>query len=634
MEEFVEQNLILQLKSLFLDLLGTNKETVSYDLLLEGMLDQVHSLTKAEQTIFYRYEELKNGFLAEAAVRRSGAPAFNPELRAFSAAGYSEDRLTNRRPAQFPGFEEYDLVLLLAHKEEILGIIALSEGSEGEFHSLTDRLLKDIAYECSMFLTKIKNLTKIIAEEKRYKQLYRVTEKFHSTMNMDDVLGEIISSLQEAYPVFTYYLMLSRDNHGHGDLPIKDLEYNSKNITAMQAYVSGHIQFEDSLAAKNSILYAPLKGKQGVYGVLQVIAPDALVFPASEVEFIKLLANTAGSALENAQLYEQSRRLIADLQLINQTSHRLNSNLRLTDTVNFMCGQILDSFNAREAGFIILDADHGEFKVLKGSTGFFFSVGASQYIEEIGAKIQTGMESLFIGDFDIQARGKSGLYRSIMCVPMIQSDSLKGFALVLHEEPYYFSFENFKLLQSLIHHSTLAFANSMLREELEKLVVTDHLTRLYSRSYLDEKMHLSMMEDDQGTFILIDIDNFKAVNDTYGHQVGDEVLVQLARMIIRSIRGSDIGTRWGGEELAIYLPGAPLETGVLIASRLVRNVEKYTKPSVTISCGVSTWIKGQDDSSKNLFKRADQALYTAKGSGKNKVVVQREDQHQFLSTHD
>ena len=232
-------------------------------------------------------------------------------------------------------------------------------------------------------------------------------------------------------------------------------------------------------------------------------------------------------------------------------------------------------------------------------------------------KILKDKDSLFIGDLKLPTMNhKSNLYKSVMAVPMIQSEVLKGFVLVMNHEPYAFSFETFKLFLSLVHHSTLAFTNTILREELEKMVVTDHLTKLYSRNYLDEKIQESMQEDAGGTFILIDIDNFKSVNDTYGHQVGDEVIIQVANMIKANIRGTDIGSRWGGEELAVYLPRVDVETGFQIAKRLVKKVRESSKPSITISCGISNWKKEECDSYQSLFKRADKALYMAKNTGK------------------
>lgn len=631
MEETLERELLLELKIRFFELICGSRESFSFTDLLSRMLAILKPFMNADEVDYYRFEEWKQDLILEATTRIVGKEAtISPNIVTVQHEAGQQSFIKN---PSIPGFEKYDLLMLLDKEGKLEGMIAFQMNGSSQI-SASDNFLEKAARECGSFVEKISSLADTMAEEKRYKQLFRVTEKFHSTMDMDAVLGEIISTLKEVYPTFIYYLLLSHDHKGYEGLPVKDLEYDSENLTAMQSYVSGQIQFEDSLADRNSIMYAPLKGKQGVYGVLQVIAPDSLVFPQNEVEFIKLLANTAGSALENAKLYEQSRKLIADLQLINETSHQLNTSLRLTDTMKFICGQIVKSFEAQEVGFIMIDSESDDYSVLQGSTGFFFSKHASKYITDVGRRIQREMDPLFIGDFDSENEFSSQHFRSIMGVPMIQSGELKGFAIVLHEKPYHFAFETFKLLQSLIHHSTLAFTNSILREELEKMVVTDHLTRLYSRKYLDEKMKLSLLEDSQGTFILIDIDDFKSVNDKYGHQVGDDVLIQLARQIAKNIRGTDIGARWGGEELAIYLPGAPLEIGIMIANRLVDKVERHTQPNVTISCGVSAWIKGQSDTTKTLFKRADQALYLAKDSGKNKVVVQKENEFDFMSTRE
>ncbi|MCM3242559.1 diguanylate cyclase [Cytobacillus oceanisediminis] len=612
----LEHQIILSLKSRFFDIIDTENGFFHYEKLLNEMLSSIKALTGADEITLYVFNEWKQEFFAEAATNPDAllSPAFSGDLKKWANKNRGLQSLRTE-------IKEEQIMIPLVKRGKLLGCMILS-GESGCFHSYTEKVFQELSEECGQFLDKAQGLAKIASEEKRYKQLYRVTEKFHSSMDMDMVLGEIIYTLQEMYPTFTYYLLLSQDNNNHGDLPIRDLEYDSENIAAMQAYVTGAVQFEDSLQEMRSVLYAPLKGKQGVYGVLQVIAPNTMIFPKNEIEFITLLANTAGSALENAQLYQQSKRLIADLQLINETSHRLNSNLRLTETMNYMADQILHSFDAEEAGFILINSENADVNVIQGSTEFFQTKEAEDYIHYIRKKIIKEKESLFIGDFSLQFEGAASLYKSIMAVPMTQSGVLKGFALVMHSSPYHFSFETFKLLQSLIHHSTLAFTNSMLREELEKMVVTDHLTKLYSRSYLDDRIHQSMNEDHEGTFMLVDIDDFKLVNDTYGHQVGDEIIIQVANLINSNIRSTDIGARWGGEELALYLPGVSLSAGVLIAERIVRKVCQITDPQVTISCGISYWSRGKKDSYAALFKRADRALYTAKNTGKNKVIIE------------
>ncbi|XJZ26499.1 diguanylate cyclase domain-containing protein [Bacillota bacterium Lsc_1132] len=624
--ETLKRDLIVQLKDCFLDLIDAESETLRFESFVRETLAIILQMFHLETIALYRYQDWKQQFDLEGYVNdKENNPMVPISIRLKELKGFGDRPEILRKP--FPddaGFDEYDFYIELIRKNRDLGFLAIKDKQHSLLEQIDDEQLRNIADDYSSFLGKIQSLTKIVNEKNKYKQLFRVTEKFHSSMDMDELLGEIILTLKEVYPTFAYYLLLSQDNHTHSELPIKDLEYDSENIAAMQAYVTGMIQFEDSVLQRRSILYAPLKGKQGVYGVLQVIAPNTVVFPKNEVEFITLLAHTAGSALENAQLYQQSKKLIADLQLINETSRCLNSNLRLTETINYMTEQIIRSFDAEEVGFFLLSPERGKAKILPGSTAFFRTKQASSYIYFIDSKIQKEKDSLFIGDLNFQQVDGAAPFRSVMAVPMDQGEILKGFVIVMHPEPYYFSFETFKLLQSLIHHSTLAFTNSMLREELELMIITDHLTKLHSRNYLDEKMKRSMKEDEQGAFILIDIDNFKTINDTHGHQIGDEVLVQVANLIKSNIRESDVGARWGGEELAIYLPRVSLATGVGIAERLVEKVAELSNPHVTVSCGVSYWSKERMDTAKFLFKRADEALYAAKRTGKNKVVTQEE----------
>ncbi|WP_246188348.1 sensor domain-containing diguanylate cyclase [Metabacillus lacus] len=486
--------------------------------------------------------------------------------------------------------------------------------------------MEEILRLCSGFLSHCYQSEKLSGNENKYQKLYWLTERMHASMDKDGVLLELVSTLQNMYPQYLFYLFLSHDNDNDRllDLPVKNLlpESDPANEKAMQAFLSGETVEEFDQRVLQTAAYIPLKGKQGIYGVLEVLINHfkASGETAEEISFISLLANTAGNALENAQLYEQSKRLIADLQLINETSHQLNKNLRLHETMTYMAEQISESFGGEEMCFVYTE-EGGTARMLPGSTEFFSSGEGAKYLSFAWDKTKDDPEGLFIGNISLQIH--DGRYLSMMAVPMIVSEKVRGLAIVLHHEPYFFPFETFKLLQSLIHHSTLALTNSMLREELEMLVRTDTLTRLYSRRHMDEKINMSMKADRQGTFILLDIDNFKAVNDMYGHQVGDEVLQQVALIIKENIRENDIGARWGGEELAIYLPHADLEAGAAVAKRIVEKVEVTTSPAVTVSCGVSWWSCGEEDSLQKVFKRADQALYLAKGSGKNKVLLQQ-----------
>lgn len=467
----------------------------------------------------------------------------------------------------------------------------------------------------SQFLQSIGDIQNVLEEERRHRELFKVTEIFHSTRDVHRLLVQVIETLKEVFPVDDFHLLLSNDRYDFGALPIKSFDFDQANESAMQAFVNGTIE-----TGEGNVLFAPLKGKQGIYGVLEVKSRSHATFTDQKIEFIRLLAYTAGSALENAKLYEQSKRLITDLQLINETSHQLNTNLRLSETVMFLKNQIQRSFQASAIGFVFLDK--GECRTLKESSPIFFEKSGAKYIAYVRKRIEKEKDAIFLGD--VSDRFEEGIeFPSIMAVPMVQNESLIGFCIVLHEEPYMFSFDMYKLLQSFIHHSTLAITNATLREKLEQMVITDHMTKLFARNYLDEEMESSMNKDEAGTFMLIDIDDFKLINDNYGHQVGDEVIISVSNLIKGIVSHHGFVARWGGEELAVYLPSIDLEEGMDIARRIITDIPAKTKPAVTLSCGLSTWRVDDDEcprSVKELVKNADEALYHAKNNGKNQVA--------------
>ncbi|MBP1927370.1 diguanylate cyclase (GGDEF)-like protein/PAS domain S-box-containing protein [Sedimentibacter acidaminivorans] len=165
-----------------------------------------------------------------------------------------------------------------------------------------------------------------------------------------------------------------------------------------------------------------------------------------------------------------------------------------------------------------------------------------------------------------------------------------------------------------------------LEEEIRKLSITDKLTQIYNRLKLDEilerKFLLSSRSNDPFSLIMVDIDHFKLVNDTFGHVVGDIVLLEFAKILKNNIRNTDVVGRWGGEEFLIILPKTAEEGSVLLAEKLRTIIEYYNFPKagkITSSFGVASFK--DDISVASLVSRADNALYKAKDSGRNKVEV-------------
>lgn len=162
--------------------------------------------------------------------------------------------------------------------------------------------------------------------------------------------------------------------------------------------------------------------------------------------------------------------------------------------------------------------------------------------------------------------------------------------------------------------------------------ITDGLTGLYNRHYLnnhlDNMVRQSLNNNKPMSIIILDMDHFKEVNDNYGHDIGDEVLKQIADTIIRSIRSSDLAARFGGEEFVVLMPETSNQQANEAAERIRKAMEstpiRVSHPVgqllKTVSIGVA-FMNDMGDTGQAMLKRADEALYKAKHSGRNKVVI-------------
>lgn len=212
----------------------------------------------------------------------------------------------------------------------------------------------------------------------------------------------------------------------------------------------------------------------------------------------------------------------------------------------------------------------------------------------------------------------------IICMPIRKSDTNIALITVKRIEN---SFENIpqKLVDIMSSHISVAFENA----HLYHIAITDELTSLYTqrhfRASIVERFVDAKKLGNKLSLLFMDIDNFKMINDQYGHMVGGSVLKSVAKHIMLSIRDNDLAFRYGGEEFAVILPSTDYPMAYQVAERVREDIaafvfEKDTlNINVTVSIGISV-CPDDVDSVEDLISTSDKALYKAKQTGKNKVV--------------
>jgi diguanylate cyclase (GGDEF)-like protein len=204
-----------------------------------------------------------------------------------------------------------------------------------------------------------------------------------------------------------------------------------------------------------------------------------------------------------------------------------------------------------------------------------------------------------------------------------------GTVCVIDRKPRQLSEQQLAALQALSRQVIALLEMRRLVSELETISTTDGLTGLRNRRAFDEKLldeHQRNTRSQQPfSLLLVDVDHFKAYNDDFGHQAGDDALGEIARIMQYTVRAYDMAARYGGEEFAVILPNTEKKGAMELAERLRRAIERaeWQNRKITVSIGVATIGLGQ--SVPLLIEQADRALYTAKERGRNRVVDADDD---------
>ena len=210
-------------------------------------------------------------------------------------------------------------------------------------------------------------------------------------------------------------------------------------------------------------------------------------------------------------------------------------------------------------------------------------------------------------------------------MPIIKNDNRLAL-IIIRKTSGTFSVSGMGLVKAMSSHIAVAFDNAALYQ----IAITDELTGLYSKRHfwnsIEKKFALFEQYGEKLTLLLIDIDDFKKVNDTHGHPVGDLVLKKVSQCILQSTRDEDIDFRYGGEEFAVLLPASKSSAGRFVAERIRKKIEEtiFTADELELRLTVSVGVASCPEHAqtiKDLIVESDKALYVAKRSGKNRVAL-------------
>ncbi|MFU8804125.1 MAG: diguanylate cyclase [Bradymonadaceae bacterium] len=396
-----------------------------------------------------------------------------------------------------------------------------------------------------------------------------------------------------------------------------------------------------------SFLGVPVIEQGHLRGVLCVDRSTGPSFTEADEHVVREAASFIVRCIENERMFSTIERTRYELGRFFEASRALNDVLTPQDVyrVALECVAQIAPYDFAALTVYDEEADEHTIAVVDGSEhlkadvqgwagksfganrGLVSMVLENRHYLPVGGNLRDPGAVVFTKD------EKLSDIKSMLVLPLIVQDKPVGTFVIAHREAGRFSAERREMLEVVGNQVGITLQNATLYARMEEMAKIDALTGLANRRYFQEKLGETMARHKRTGrpfgLVLMDIDHFKPVNDTYGHVVGDEVLREVGRLMRESLREVDVPARYGGEEFVIILEETEIEAGVLVADRLRTELSQLVFQtekgplSCTISMGYACGPRDSDDTHQ-LIDLADQALYHSKENGRNQVTIYRD----------
>lgn len=522
---------------------------------------------------------------------------------------------------------------------------------------------------CKIISTAVSHME---AEEAEQRQrvltdaLRDTTRALNSTLNPDEVLDQILASLHAVTPTDSVSIAMIDEKgmvsferwSGYNAAGAAKMRTTRFHISEWEIYewmykTGDVILVPDTwldrrwvrlpeFAWIRSYAGAPIQVKDRVVGIINLDSAAADCITPDAIERLRLFADQAGIAFENARLYNLAQQRVEEMDILYRIGLAVTANIQIDQLLTALFEQCQSVLPIDVFYVLLYDTEKDLL-----SHGIYYQEGEFFVLEPWALKDKPGLTRVVIDErrtivihdtLEAEAEGRYKMHRlggkpsrSYVAVPLIMMHQVVGIISMQNFSPYAYSDEQVQLLETIASQAAIAIQNARLYEQMHKMAITDSVTQLCTRHHFTTIGHNEVERARRYnralSVVMVDIDRFKVVNDTYGHAAGDAVLKVVAQTCKQVLRINDHVGRWGGEEFTILLPEANEDGAAMFAERIRRVVAEtfISTPEgktiqVTISLGVAT-LRPEITTLEDLVSCADKAMYEAKANGRNQVRV-------------